>query len=70
MDHVKRTWSMAFQRRRTQNLLKEQDPIYTTRQMESLSTNPHTVKLNPNCSGQAHSSRPGTSYGYESTEPE
>ena len=38
--------------------------------MESTDISPQAIDLNPSCSGQAHSNRPGTGHGYESTEPE
>ena len=37
--------------------------------MESPNTSPQAIEFNPSCSGQAHSSRPGTGHGYENTEP-
>ena len=37
--------------------------------MESLNTSPQAIELNPSCSGQAHSNRPGTGHVYESMGP-
>ena len=38
--------------------------------MESPNTSSHTIELNPNCSGQPHSNRPGTVPGYENKDLE
>ena len=48
--------------------MKERDP-FVQRQIKSPNTNPQAIKLNPSCSGQVHSNRPGTDYGYEITKP-
>ena len=39
------------------------------RQIKSPNTNPQAIKPKPSCSGQVHSNRPGTDYGYEITKP-
>ena len=37
--------------------------------MKSPNTSPQAIEHKSSCSGQAQSNRPGTGYGYESTEP-
>ena len=37
--------------------------------MELLNTSPQAIELNPSCSEQAQSNRPGTGYRYENTKP-
>ena len=37
--------------------------------MELPNTSSQAIEPNPSCSGQAQSNRPGTGYGYESTDP-
>ena len=38
-------------------------------QIEPPNTILQAIELNSSCSGQVHSSKPGTGHGYESTEP-
>ena len=49
----------------TRNSVKERDPIVHGR-MKWLNTSPKASKLNPSCSGHAHSNRLGTGHEYES----
>ena len=37
--------------------------------MELSNTSPQAIELDPSCSGQGHSNRPGAGPGYKNTEP-
>ena len=56
------------QGRRARNLMKERDSIRAWTS-EIPNTSPQAIKPNPSCLGKAQPNRPGTGYGYKSTEP-
>ena len=61
-------WSAVCTMAPPHNPVKERDPIVHG-QMELPDISPQAIDLNPSCSEQAHSNRPGISHGYKSTKP-
>ena len=63
-----RTWSAVCSIAPHSQFGEGARPHFVRGRMESRSTHPQAIELNPSCLGQAHFNRPDTAYEYESTD--